>query len=186
MQVIIFEGIPTSGKTSTINACKDILTCNYEIIYEDETLMKILDNKDENIALKHLESYKSRIESLKVDLLIIDRFHYTHIFRSNSNYEVFGELEKWLIQYDTKIIVMKMSFNEIMTRINLSLTHRDKSWGDYVSKKGDIDQIKQYYFSQQSKLFEICSGSILDNYMINTDDRDWQGYAKKIQKLINA
>jgi len=167
MQVIIFEGIPTSGKTSTINACEDILTCNYEIIYEDETLMKILDNKDENIALKHLESYKSRIESLEVDLLIIDRFHYTHIFRSNSNYEVFGELEKWLIQYDTKIIVIK-------------------SWGDYVSKKGDIDQIKQYYFSQQSKLFEICSGSILDNYMINTDDRDWQGYAKKIQKLINA
>lgn len=184
MQVIIFEGIPTSGKTSTINAFKSILQCSYEIIYEDETLMKILDNKDETVALNHLESYKNKIENLDVDLLIIDRFHYTHIFRSNSNYEIFGELESWLTQFNAKVIVMKMSFNEIMNRINLSLTHRDESWGDYVSKKGNPDEIKQYYFNQQSKLFEICSGSKLDNYMINTDSRDWDNYAKKIHTLI--
>jgi predicted ABC-type ATPase len=50
MQVIIFEGIPTSGKTSTMNALKSQLGDSVEIIYEDETLMKILDNKDESMV----------------------------------------------------------------------------------------------------------------------------------------
>jgi thymidylate kinase len=188
MQIIIFEGIPTSGKTSTIKATTKQLDSNdYVIIYEDQTLMSMLENKDEEIAITHLESFKSQIEELSLTkkLLIIDRFHYTHIFRTKSNFEVFEELENWLQNYKTIVVILKISFEDIMSRIDQSLTHRDQSWTDYVNSKGNSTQIRDYYFDQQKQLFEISCGSRLDNYTINTDSQNWDEYASRIKLLLN-
>jgi len=95
--LIIFEGVASSGKTTL----EDLLleqTKDAELITEDATLMPLIDNTDIKVAKKHLKEVLDKINSMSVPIVLLDRFHLTHIFRTKSDLDTFQEIEEYLIK----------------------------------------------------------------------------------------
>lgn len=95
MKIVIVEGIATSGKTSIINELEKLFINNavdYSILKEELVLIPLLKNTNPQIALRHLTQLLQCVRS--TEILIIERFHFTHILRTHSNIRDFSELEK--------------------------------------------------------------------------------------------
>ena len=187
MKLIILEGIATSGKTTIKNLLEKYLktnNLNYQIIKEDETLMPIHKNTNKEIAKTHLNKILNKYLKKNIDYLIFDRLYFTHIHRTNSTLIDFKEIEIQLLKQNTQIIYLKINTNSIMKRITNAMTHRTKSWGNYIKSLGNKTEIQNYYSNQQKTQTKYLKKTKIKNTIYNTTNLDFETITKEIIKTL--
>lgn len=181
-KLIIFEGIASSGKTTLIKEMKNKLDENFsvEVVGEDETLMPFIDNKSKEVALEFIKKFlDSRIKNLKASVIIIDRLHLTHAFRTKSSITYFRNVEDYLLKhYQTYVILLKIAENKIQSRIEHANFIRGERWEK--GKAGTMEEKIDYYKTQQGYLLEISKESQLKLMQIDTTSMNWVEIADSI------
>lgn len=180
MQILLLEGIPTSGKTTISQKIAKLLENHkVQIIDENTIWMPLISNQNPQTALDFLlKIIQTKIP--ETDFLIIDRLHLTHAFKTNSDLEFFDLVENWLVENNTKLVILTIDKNEIYQRIEQSFGHRDTSWQEYVGKKGSVAEIKNYYQNQQEILLQTANISKLNYLKIDTTNSDFDRIAAEI------
>jgi thymidylate kinase len=177
MNVIIFEGIATSGKTTLIKLLEKELK-NVAVISENDTLMGLIENKSPKTAYEHLNALLGGLEGRQDTTFIIDRFHLTHAFRTNTPIAFFGDIENRLNGGTVLLVLLTVDPQKIKERIEETTKIRAGGWSK--GKDGTIEERVDYYASQQEKLKELFTGSALPKIAIDTTEKSWDAYAKEI------
>ena len=178
MNIIILEGIAASGKTTIEKKLLETLP-NSKLISEAETLMGFIDNRSQEIAIKHLNKLLDSFETEKVENLLIDRFHFTHAFRTGSSLNDFSSIEQRLNSTGKALLVLlTIDDNSIKARIEETIRYRRGGWKK--GAKGTIDEKVAYYTKQQQKLLEYKKITQLTTVTIDTSAKDWESCVESI------
>jgi len=178
MKIIILEGITSTGKT-TIERLLAKAFPDSKIITEGDTLMPIIDNRDPEIAVNHLKQLLQRFREEKADCLIVDRFHFTHAFRTNSSLDVFSDVEAELQKArNVLVVLLTVHPDHIQERIEETILHRKDNWKK--GAQGSIKEKARYYTEQQEILASLISLSRLPSMTIDTTSKTWDEYTNKI------
>jgi thymidylate kinase len=185
MQILIFEGIATSGKSTLISKLEKALKSDKKILvaYEDETHEPIKEVRDE----LHLEFYKNFIQkqiSKKPDVLIVDRLYMTQAFRAKRDLGPYKELEEVLGQFNAITVFLMIDESLVAERIQNATEHRDPEWSAYVKTHGQEDQMTSYYVGQQRSQLELLKQSKLPYKIFDTSNHDYEDVTREILKLI--
>ncbi|GEM_PF-1592692 len=181
--LFIIEGIATSGKTSIITLLtKEIgKTHSVKIVEEAETLMPLIDNVSKKTALRHLKIIIGKMKRSKKDVIIADRFHFTHAFRTKSAISIFLEIEKELASnFNCLIVVLAIDLRTLRKRILRTDSIRGDAWSK--GKKGMIEDRITYYSSQQKILLEFTKKTSLPAQVYNATDMNWKRIVHSIVK----
>ncbi|MDO8572021.1 MAG: hypothetical protein Q7R79_05060, partial [bacterium] len=173
--IFLIEGIATSGKTSIIALLKKKIkkAHSVKVVEEAETLMPLIDNVSKKIALRHLTTIIGKMKRSKKDVIIVDRFHFTHAFRTKSNISHFLEIEKELASnFNCLIVVLTVDLSTLRKRILRTDRIRGDAWSK--GKKGTINDRITYYSSQQKILLEFAKKTSLPMQVVNSTDMDWE------------
>jgi len=182
MQIIIFEGIASSGKTTLEKLLFEKLP-KAKIVNENITLMKLIDNQDKDVALGHLKNLLLELRDEKVENLIIDRFHLTHAFRTRSTLKVFSEIEDELLSIGgVHLILLTIDEAKVRERIEETMERRKDKWKK--GAKGSIEERVAYYTDQQKKLLDLVGETSLPALTIDTTDKEWERYINQIETAI--
>ncbi|MBI2676358.1 MAG: hypothetical protein HYX21_00165 [Candidatus Yanofskybacteria bacterium] len=185
-KLLIFEGIASSGKTTIVKELTNKLKENssVEIIGEGETLMPLVDNISKKTALKFLKEFlDSRVKKIKTSVVIIDRFHFTHAFRTKSSVNDFKSIEGYLLEhYQPFIILLKMDESKIQERIEHARILRGEQW--VKGKSGTLEEKIEYYTNQQRYLLELSRESKLKTVVVDTTVMNWTELADDIVSNI--
>jgi len=182
MKIIILEGIATSGKTSVKNKLAEVFVekgIKFSIIEEDETLMPILNNTDRQTSIGLLKNVIIKAVEEENYFIIFDRLFFTHIFRTNSSIEDFREIEE-MVQNQSLLVFLKINESKISERIKYAREHREKSWDEYVSKKGNDEEVNQYYINQQRLLLDLLKKTTLKYKEFDTTNMNFDIIVKDI------
>jgi len=184
MQILIFEGIATSGKSTVIGNLEKALQPDKKVrvAYEDETHVPIMEARAE----LHLEFFKhliNKIVSEKADIAILDRLYMTQAYRAKSNLGPYKELEEYLGQHNARTIFLKVDEGGIAERIRKATLHRDPEWSEYVKTHGQEEQIASYYIEQQRGQLELLEQSKLPYKIFDTTLHDYDAVTKEILGL---
>lgn len=182
-RILIFEGVATSGKTTLEKLVAGRLPGSF-IVRENETLMPLIDNRDPEVALSHLQNLVKSMDANPAPVLIVDRFHLTHAFRTHADLKEFSPIEEDLRKMaDVTLILLEVDEAAIKERINESTLRRQGAW--LKGKQGSIEERTDYYVKQQDELLELSSSSKLPRNIINTTEKDWAKYADEIVNVIS-
>jgi thymidylate kinase len=185
MQILIFEGIATSGKSTLISKLEKALKSGKKILvaYEDKTHEPIMEVRDE----LHLEFYKNFIQkqiSKKPDVLIVDRLYMTQAFRAKRDLGPYKELEEVLGQFNAITVFLMIDESLVAERIQNATEHRDPEWSEYVKTHGREDQMTSYYVGQQRSQLELLKQSKLPYKIFDTSNHDYEAVTREILRLI--
>jgi thymidylate kinase len=176
MKTIILEGIATSGKSTIINKVEDAVkeVALLKVVPEEQSLMAILDNTDLKVSLEYLNRLLSEVYGKEYSLVIFDRLHLTHAFRTNSNIEDYANIEEQLLTHSSEIIFLKVQESAIADRVKQASEHRDPSWKEYLVTKGkDFDEIAGYYIKQQKRQIELLEQSRIPYRIFDMTEHDY-------------
>ena len=180
-QIIIFEGVASSGKTTLekmlLNKLPDPI-----LIDETETLMPLIDNRDVTQSISYLNKILEKIETLKQENIILDRFHFTHAFRTHSTLASFQEIEQRLNKYSTLVVLLTIPEEQIPDRIRETIAQRGDHWAK--GKQGTLEERVAYYQNQQIYLKNLCGQTTLPHIKIDTSDKNWERCAEEIEKAV--
>ena len=182
MKILILEGIATSGKTTIKKKLAEILNrkgFSFSVIEEDKTLMPLLDNFDRQVSLDLLKNVIGAALNEDRDFVIFDRLFFTHIFRTKSSIDDFGEIEN-LIRDNALLIFLKIDEERIPERIANARRQRDPRWNEYVSKKGTVEEVNDYYINQQRILLALLDQTSLKFEIFDTSDMNFDEISKRI------
>lgn len=185
-KIIIFEGIATSGKSTVIKYLSQLLDKSnqtFTIVGEDITLMPILNNTEREVSLNLLKRVINNTIQKGKDLIIFDRLFFTHIFRTNSEYSQFREIED-MIHSSALLVLLKIDEEKIPARIEYARHHRDKAWDDYIRTKGSNEEIYQYYINQQRILEKLINETSLKYQVYNTTNLQFESIAQDLLDLV--
>lgn len=176
--IIIFEGIASAGKTTLEKLVAESLPDSV-VISEDTTLMPVVDNADKNVAMAHLEKQLKTIKDLSAQNVIVDRFHLTHAFRTQSDLKVFSGIEQELQGMgNTLVVLLTISPKHIKERIEETALRRKDGWKK--GALGTLDEKVLYYKNQQEILLSLLPASRLRSVVIDTTKKVWKRYADMI------
>lgn len=182
--VLILEGIASSGKT-TLEKLLAASLPDAVILSEDVTLMPIVDNADREIALAHLRKQLRTIAELPAKNVIVDRFHFTHAFRTSSGLDAFSGIEKELYKNGNVLIVLlTIEPERIRERIKETALRRKDKWKK--GAQGTTDQKVAYYKRQQEVLLSFIAASQLRYLTIDTTEKSWNAYVDRIVNLMGG
>ncbi len=170
--LIILEGIATSGKTTLLENLERKLGTSYKVrlFTEDETLMTIVENRRLEVASALMNNLLTEFRTAPVDVIITDRYHFTHIFRTRENLSSISELENSLIKdFNPHIFLLTIQEGKITERIQDARNRR----GKWLGKKGTIEEKTKYYIDQQRKMCEFARQSKIPVTEIDTTDMNW-------------
>jgi thymidylate kinase len=199
---IILEGQSCSGKTSIFNALKSchLLEAEAErnIIYLAEHYSQTLNwvnGKFENLSqeqnLKVLSDRISMLEQLnnyansmgehsrrsRGLFFVFERFHLNYALSHNDiTSDDYVEIEQRLIRLNVQVVLCTISPENAEQR----LMHRATYTNEVVTQ----DYITKYIERQQS-FVNIANKSAVPTMIINTDNLDWNGYARMILEKIH-
>ncbi|MEK7655641.1 MAG: hypothetical protein AAB386_03110 [Patescibacteria group bacterium] len=181
-KILILEGIASSGKTTLEKLLVARLNDSI-ILSENYTLMPIIDNRNIDIALAHLQKQIQTIVDSSAQNIIVDRFHLTHAFRTQSDLDAFSEIEDGLQKAGNVLIVLlTIDPERIRERVEETVLHRKDNWKK--GAPGNIAGKAAYYAKQQEVLLSLLPISRLPSITINTSDKSWTDYADAIQKKL--
>ncbi|MFC6331956.1 hypothetical protein ACFP56_04915 [Paenibacillus septentrionalis] len=198
---IILEGYSNAGKTSLLKAIKQY-QCQDEnaersVVILGEHYSQVLHNKNgEYVSLnqeEHLELLSERVGILKnlnnwaIQLgsasrrarglfFVLERFHLNHraAFPNTNNNEII-KIEKQLVSLGAKCILLTISPEVVEERIK---SRQPDEWTNKTNEevKSSIKELLhvQNVLRQQSKLSEVPT------IEINTDEKEWNKYARLI------
>jgi len=203
---VIIEGLSTAGKTSVFSAVKRLhsRTCNGEktIIAISEHYSQVLHSyhgvlrsmdKDEHVQLlnrhvDYLEQQFDWIDSLGHSkpsngvFYLFERFHVNHraAFINSAEIEV---LEKRLSRLNAHCVLLTLSQDAVEPRF---IDSRSEAWKAYVMEKHPtVRDACQKFLEDQEKLRMCAKQSLIPTLEINTDEADWDSYAKQIVDYTN-
>lgn len=188
MQIIILEGIASSGKTTIKNHLLSEFgkrKLGYKVIDEKKTLMPILKNTAKTLSLKFLSNLLKKELNQDTAILIFDRLFFTHIFRTASKLPDFKHIENILLKYDTLLVLLIIQEEKIAERIFRAMQHRGKKWKTFVKEKGNDKEIIEYYKKQQQFLLKLTKQSSIPHITEDSTDMDFERIKKTILKKIN-
>ncbi len=186
MKIIILEGIATSGKTSVKNKLAEAFVkngINFSIIGEDETLMPLLHDTDKQTSIDLLKNIIGNAFKGEKDFIIFDRLFLSHTFKTNSTLKDFQEIED-MLRGKSLLVFLKIDEAAIPERIKNARRHREREWNEYVSKKGNDEEIYHYYINQQRLLLDLLKKTSLEYKAYNTTEMDFEGVAKDILQFF--
>lgn len=177
--LIILEGIATSGKTTVLKNLEKNLKYSYVVrsFTEQETLMTILDNHEFAVASKHLDNLLIEFQKTSADIIITDRYHFTHAFRTDKNLDSISKLEESIIKdFKAHIFLLTIQEDKISERVQDARSRR-KEWS---GKVGTLEEKTKYYIEQQQKLRELAKQSKIPVTEINTTSMNWSEIENEI------
>jgi len=199
---IILEGQSCSGKTSIFNAIKkqhpSQTDAERNVIYLAEHYSQNLNfvngklqklTQEENLKvlsdrismLEQLSDYANAMgEHSRCSrglFFVFERFHLNYAFCFNAmSSQTYIELEQRLCTLNTHTVLCTISPENAKQRI----LHRASSANESVTQ----DQIDQYIKTQQ-QFINCAHSSTVPTTIMNTDELDWDGYAKMILEQIS-
>lgn len=185
MRTLIFEGIATSGKSTIITRLNNELAVHktVKVVPEAETLMKIVGNTDKSVSIAYLTEVIKDTYRNNYDMVLFDRLHLTHIFRTRSSMADYEIIEDLLRPYVPETIFLEVDEAAVADRVAKASEHRDPKWKDYIYTKGaTINKIADYYTRQQRNQLKILRESTLPYRIFNTTAHD---YDTIIQAIVN-
>lgn len=182
-QLIIFEGIASSGKTTLENSVASRYEGSCATISEAQTLMPLIENKDAEVAQDHLKHVCEQLMQMDEELILIDRLHLTHAFRTHSELSIFASTENFLLQhFSILLVLLVIDEGSIKFRIEDAQNRRGPLWKH--GKEGSLDEKVQYYIKQQRQLITYAQESTLPHIQIDTTGQWWDEYADVIFSKI--
>jgi hypothetical protein len=158
----------------------------FAVVEECESLMPILDNTDRDESIDFLLKMLSNNFAKNVEVLIFDRLHFTHVFRTASEIGDFEKIENVLLSYDILLVLLIIDEHKISERIQNTMLQRDQKWSKYVREKGNDAEIESYYIQQQKTLLKLVWQTKLPYIIENATDGNYVRIAEDILKKING
>ncbi len=147
--------------------------------------MPIFEEKDPHRAAQHLLDVLDETSGEQVDTFIIDRLHLTQAFRTHSSLSEFQEIEKRLVEMSHPFLVLlSMQEDAILSRINETDEYRAGAW--VKKKQGTYEERTEYYVVQQATLKQLVRESRLPVLILDTTNKDWDGYLNQILDFIGG
>lgn len=182
-RLIIFEGIASSGKTTLEHMLHEWMKGS-TIISEARTLMPIVENKESRRAIAHLSMVLDDVDRQSGDACIVDRFHFTHAFRTGSPLSTFHAIEERIAKCFTPLVVfLRMNDAAVPDRIKETMKFRGSSWSK--GKQGTDEEKTVYYRNQQTVLKGLMEQSILPVTEIDTSNKDWPRCLTEILRAVH-
>jgi thymidylate kinase len=203
---VVLEGLSCSGKTSTLRALKMVQAEDKEaersLIVLSEHYSQVLNNVkgslqrqersehlillDERISmLEHLNDWVAHLgdwsRGSRGLFYILERFHINHrqAFLGENISELL-EIENRLSSLGAKTVLLTISDNAVEER----LRHREGAeWNRYSSV--EIEEKCREFINMQILLREQSTFSPVKTIEINTDNMQWDEYARYIMQSIN-
>jgi len=203
---VIIEGLSTVGKTSVFSAIKRIhsQTNNAEktIIAISEHYSQVLHScqgilrsmaKDEHIQflyrhVEYIEQQYNWIDSLGHTkssngvFYILERFNVNHR-AAFINSEEIEMLEKRLSRLNAHCVLLTLSQDAVESRFIESRGEARKSY--VMENHSTVTDACQKFLEDQEKLRMCAKQSLIPTVEINTDEADWDSYAKQILVELN-
>ena len=184
MNILIFEGIATSGKSTIIENLKQSAKGVVRVASEPETHIPIMHQASDS----HEQFFINLITKLteeKPDLLIFDRLYLTQAFRAHVSLRQYIQVEKLLGQYSARTIFLKVDEAAIEKRILKAAGHREPRWKRYIRTKGDSPvEIAHYYIEQQAGQLKLLEESSLTYSIFDTTNHNYEQATKDIIALL--
>ncbi|WP_145329949.1 hypothetical protein [Paenibacillus xylanexedens] len=200
---VILEGYSNAGKTSVLRAIKQHQSqdesAERSVVVLGEHYSQILNNNHgEYVSLsrnEHLNLLKERVEMLKklndwaIHLgpasrrsrglfFVLKRFHLNHrvAFPEHDDTEII-DIEKQLIELGAKCILLTISDEVVEERI------KSRDPDEWLNKsKSDIGRACNELIGTQNNLRYNVTRSIVPTLEINTDNKEWNEYARLIME----
>jgi hypothetical protein len=198
---VIIEGLSTAGKTSVFSAIRNIHSritdAERTIIAISEHYSQVLHSyrgelrsmhKDEHLQLlnghvQYLEQQYGWIESLGHSkrtngiFYMLERFHLNHraAFEHASEIE---SLEERLLRLNPRCVLLTLSPHAVESRY---IESRGDAWKSYVMNGySSTSEACEDFMAKQEKMRACARQSRIPTLEINTDDADWEAYARAI------
>lgn len=194
---IILEGQSCSGKTSLFNALKryhlSLRDGERNVIYLSENYSQTLNliygtlenlNAEENLQilfdrigmLEQLNGYANAMgehsRRARGLFFVFERFHLNCAFSHNTiALDQYKQLEDRISMLNTLTVLCTIGEKNIEQR----LRHRAR----YTKESLTSDKINEYS-KMQEKFIQLANNSAVPTLILNTDDMDWNSYAKMI------
>lgn len=198
---VIIEGLSTTGKSSVFSALKRLHSQTHngektiiavsehysQVLHSYKGVLRAMD-KDEHIQLlsrhvDYLEQQYNWIDSLGHTkpsngvFYLLERFHINHraAFKTSSEIEM---LEKRLSRLNSHCVLLTLSQDVVKPRY---IESRGEAWRSYVMENQSTEtESCQKFLEDQEKLRMYAKQSLIPTLEINTDEADWDYYAKQI------
>jgi hypothetical protein len=205
IQGLIIEGLSTAGKTSVFSALKILhsqtpnvektmiaITEHYSQVFNSfHGVLKSLEQVEHIQLLKrhvdYLEQLHKWIESLghmkqsNGVFFILERFHLNHR-AAYANHTDIAMLEKRLSKLNALCVLLTISPDFVESRF---VESRGMDWKSFVMQNSSsTDEVCLRFLQDQEKLRKCAKQSFLPMLEINTDDADWDSYAKQIMEKL--
>jgi len=203
----IIEGLSTAGKTSVFSAIKRLHSQIYngektiiaisehysQVLHSYRGVLRSMD-KDEHIQLlnrhvDYIEQQYNWIDSLGHTkpsngvFYLFERFHLNHR-AAFINSEEIEMLEKRLSMLNAHCVLLTLSQDAVEPRF---IESRSNAWKLYVMENhSTVADACQKFLEDQEKLRMFAKQSRIPTLEINTDEADWDCYAKQILMELNG
>jgi hypothetical protein len=145
--------------------------------------MPLIENKDVQVAHEHLLKLVERIHNSQSQNIIIDRFQFTHAFRTDSDITQFSGIEDALASVGNALLVLlTINPEHIKERIEETIELRKDNWKK--GAQGSLDEKITYYTKQQEILKSFSLTSKIRILQIDTTEKKWGEYAEIIIKEL--
>ncbi|MGE7598159.1 hypothetical protein [Lysinibacillus fusiformis] len=196
---IILEGYSNAGKTSVLKALKQlhanegaersviVLSEHYsQVLHKINGELKWL-SRDEHLQvlrervtmLKMLNKWSREVGQTKRSkglYFILERFHLNHrVAFSHSISDEIKELESQLFEMGAKCTLLTVSPENLEQRIS---SRNPREWEGKTLK--EMKLACELLLEQQQAYRRQAGNSIIPTIEINTDNKDWESYAKQI------
>ncbi|WP_025115661.1 AAA family ATPase [Lysinibacillus fusiformis] len=196
---IILEGYSNAGKTSVLKALKQLHAnddAERSVIVLSEHYSQVLHKINGELKLlsrdEHLQVLRERVTMLKMLnnwsrefgqtqrskglFFILERFHLNHrVAFSHSLSDEIKELEAQLFEMGARCTLLTVSPENVEQRIS---SRNPNEWQEKTSKEMKV--ACELLLEQQKEYRNQAGNSIIPTIEINTDNKDWESYAKQI------
>ncbi|WKT78864.1 hypothetical protein [Lysinibacillus fusiformis] len=196
---IILEGYSNAGKTSVLKALKQLHSnegAERSVIVLSEHYSQVLHKINGELKLlsrdEHLQVLRERVTMLKMLnkwsrevgqtqrskglYFILERFHLNHrVAFSHSISDEIKELEAQLFEMGAKCTLLTVSPENLEQRISSRNPHE---WEGKTLK--EMKLACELLLEEQQAYRRQAGNSIIPTIEINTDNKDWESYAKQI------
>jgi len=198
---VIIEGLSTTGKSSVFSAIKRLHSQEHhnektivaisehysQVLHSFQGVLRAMD-KDEHIQLlnrhvDYLEQQYNWIHSLGHSkpsngiFYVLERFHVNHraAFMNAPEIEC---LENKLSRMNARCILLTLSDDAVKPRY---IESRGENWKSYVMNNHSTESEACQKFLENQETLRLCAKqSLIPTLEINTDEANWNSYAKQI------
>lgn len=182
MNILVFEGIATSGKSTIIQGLVSALSPRYKVSVagEDQTHIPIMNDRD-RLHRDFFERLIKRLVGENPDIIVFDRLYMTQALRAGTGLAGYKAIEDVLLQHNAMTVSLQVQETAIAGRIQKAAAHRESKWGEYIQTRGQsVGEIAHYYIEQQRSLLRLLEQSQLPYKVFDTTAHAYQPIIKEL------